>query len=113
MKFPNSTYYSLGLAVILATSIVWLNFKSTKKPNVFLEGKALGVFYAIKKKQPQFLIKLPEEFKKEYFCTINELLKNTAYSSSGGLEKFYVDEYGNKHSHLIDPRTGYPIKTVF
>lgn len=49
MKFPNSTYYSLGLAVILATSIVWLNFKSTKKPNVFLEGKALGVFYAIKK----------------------------------------------------------------
>ncbi|MDX5478152.1 MAG: FAD:protein FMN transferase, partial [Cyclobacteriaceae bacterium] len=34
---------------------------------------------------------------------------NTAYSSSGSLEKFYVDEYGNKHSHLIDPRTGYPI----
>lgn len=270
MKFPNSTYYSLGLAVILATSIVWLNFNSTKKPNVFLEGKALGVFYAIsyegdpkweksldsliheidlavnlqlpsseisrfnrfgflenysphfiqiietstfyhylsggvvshtmlplinawgngfsnktqmtkakvdslislcdlrniemgthviksnqdgimldmnyldkgylidllanfllkkgiqnfqiefgldgfthgnsnKKSNLNFLIKLPEEFKKEYLFTINDLLKNTAYSSSGSLEKFYVDEYGNKHSHLIDPRTGYPI----
>lgn len=49
IKFSNSIYYSMGLSVILAASIVWLNFKSTKKPNVFLEGKALGVFYAIKK----------------------------------------------------------------
>ncbi|MCC5932401.1 MAG: FAD:protein FMN transferase [Cyclobacteriaceae bacterium] len=37
-------------------------------------------------------------------------LKNAAYSSSGNYEKFYVDETGAKHSHLIDPRTGYPIK---
>ncbi len=32
-----------------------------------------------------------------------------AYSSSGNFEKFYVDEQGLKHSHLIDPRTGRPI----
>lgn len=36
-------------------------------------------------------------------------LKNMAYSSSGNFEKFYVDEQGLKHSHLIDPRTGRPI----
>lgn len=36
-------------------------------------------------------------------------LKNKAYSSSGNLEEFYVDEQGFKHSHLIDPRTGRPI----
>lgn len=270
MKFSNSIYYSLGLSVILAASIVWLNFKSTKKPNVFLEGKALGVFYAIhyegdprweksldsliheidlavnlqlpnseisrfnrfgflenysphfiqiletstfyhylsggvvshtmlplisawgrgfsnktqmtkakvdglislcdlrnveigtqlikanqegimldmnyldkgylidllakfllkkgiqnfqiefgldgftnghthRKNSLNFLNNLPEEFKNASFFKIKDLLKNTAYSSSGNLDKFYVDEYGNKHSHLIDPRTGYPI----
>lgn len=37
-------------------------------------------------------------------------LKNMAYSSSGNYEKFYVDELGVKHSHLIDPRTGMPIE---
>src|SRR5690606_25154783 len=36
-------------------------------------------------------------------------LKNMAYSSSGNLEEYYVDEQGFKHSHLIDPRTGTPI----
>lgn len=37
-------------------------------------------------------------------------LKNKAYSSSGSLEKFYVDGNGFKHSHLIDPRTGKPLE---
>jgi FAD:protein FMN transferase len=41
---------------------------------------------------------------------INTALKNGAYSSSGNYEKFYVDETGAKHSHLIDPRSGYPIR---
>jgi FAD:protein FMN transferase len=36
-------------------------------------------------------------------------LRNKAYSSSGNFEKFYVDERGFKHSHLLDPRTGKPI----
>jgi len=37
-------------------------------------------------------------------------LKNRAYSSSGNFEKFYVDEQGIKHSHILDPRTGMPIE---
>ncbi|EON78360.1 thiamine biosynthesis lipoprotein ApbE [Lunatimonas lonarensis] len=37
-------------------------------------------------------------------------LTNRAYSSSGNFEKFYVDERGFKHSHLLDPRTGRPIE---
>lgn len=37
-------------------------------------------------------------------------LENRAYSSSGNLEKFYIDEKGYKHSHLIDPRTGRPLE---
>jgi thiamine biosynthesis lipoprotein len=37
------------------------------------------------------------------------LLENRAYSSSGSFERFYVDEEGSKHSHIIDPRTGRPI----
>ena len=37
-------------------------------------------------------------------------LKDRAYSSSGNFEKFYVDEQGIKHSHIIDPRTGMPIE---
>ncbi|HSI77168.1 MAG TPA: FAD:protein FMN transferase [Lunatimonas sp.] len=42
---------------------------------------------------------------------INETkLKNLAYSSSGNFEKFYVDDKGFKHSHLLDPRTGRPIE---
>lgn len=42
--------------------------------------------------------------------TLNTSLKDGAYSSSGNYEKFYVDETGAKHSHLIDPRSGYPIR---
>jgi thiamine biosynthesis lipoprotein len=37
--------------------------------------------------------------------TLNQL----ALSSSGNYRKFYMDEQGNRRSHLIDPTTGFPV----
>jgi thiamine biosynthesis lipoprotein len=37
--------------------------------------------------------------------TLNQL----ALSSSGNYRKFYIDEQGNRRSHLIDPTTGFPV----
>jgi thiamine biosynthesis lipoprotein len=36
-------------------------------------------------------------------------LSGLALSSSGNYRKFYIDEQGNRRSHLIDPMTGYPV----
>ena len=37
-------------------------------------------------------------------------LTDKAIATSGEYRRFYIDENGNKLSHTIDPRTGYPIK---
>lgn len=37
--------------------------------------------------------------------TLNQL----ALSSSGNYRKFYLDDQGNRRSHLIDPTTGFPV----
>ena len=36
-------------------------------------------------------------------------LNGMALSSSGNYRKFYIDEQGNRRSHLIDPKTGFPV----
>ena len=36
-------------------------------------------------------------------------LNQLALSSSGNYRKFYIDEQGNRRSHLIDPTTGFPV----
>ena len=36
-------------------------------------------------------------------------LSQLALSSSGNYRKFYIDEEGNRRSHLIDPTTGFPV----
>jgi thiamine biosynthesis lipoprotein len=36
-------------------------------------------------------------------------LNGLALSSSGNYRKFYIDEQGNRRSHLIDPKTGFPV----
>ncbi|MDU8885262.1 FAD:protein FMN transferase [Yeosuana sp. MJ-SS3] len=38
-------------------------------------------------------------------------LKNESMATSGTYRKFKVDENGNKYSHIIDAKTGYPSKT--
>ncbi len=38
-------------------------------------------------------------------------LKDAAMATSGTYRKFKVDENGNKYSHIIDTKTGYPSKT--
>ncbi len=37
------------------------------------------------------------------------ILNQLALSSSGNYRKFYLDEQGNRRSHLIDPTTGFPV----
>ncbi len=37
------------------------------------------------------------------------ILNQLALSSSGNYRKFYMDEQGNRRSHLIDPTTGFPV----
>ncbi len=36
-------------------------------------------------------------------------LNRLALSSSGNYRKFYIDKQGNRRSHLIDPKTGFPV----
>ena len=38
-------------------------------------------------------------------------LQDEAMATSGTYRKFKVDEHGNRYSHIIDSRTGYPSKT--
>lgn len=38
-------------------------------------------------------------------------LYNKALSTSGNYRKFYMDIYGNRYAHIIDSKTGYPIKS--
>lgn len=37
-------------------------------------------------------------------------IENQALSTSGSYRKFYTDSLGNKFSHIINPKTGYPAK---
>lgn len=37
-------------------------------------------------------------------------LHNEAISTSGSYRKFYLDGNGQKHSHIIDPKTGMPVQ---
>ena len=37
-------------------------------------------------------------------------LKNEAVGTSGSYRHFRVDSLGNKHPHILDPRTGYPVE---
>ena len=38
-------------------------------------------------------------------------LQDAAMATSGTYRKFEIDEHGNKYSHIIDTKTGYPSKT--
>lgn len=37
-------------------------------------------------------------------------LKNVGISTSGNYRKFYTDRSGNRYSHIIDAKTGYPVQ---
>ena len=37
------------------------------------------------------------------------ILNNNSLSTSGSYRKFYIDEHGRKKTHIIDPKTGYPV----
>jgi thiamine biosynthesis lipoprotein len=73
-----------------------------------LDGCAYGKVNP--KQRTNFLLNIPEELKASLRGKGNLTVQNRCYSTSGSFEKFYLDEKGNKHSHLIDPITGYPLK---
>ncbi|GMQ27680.1 FAD:protein FMN transferase [Algoriphagus confluentis] len=37
------------------------------------------------------------------------MMDQKSLSSSGNYRKFYIDEQGNRRSHILDPKTGYPV----
>jgi len=37
------------------------------------------------------------------------ILNNNSLSTSGSYRKYYIDENGRKKTHIIDPKTGYPV----
>jgi thiamine biosynthesis lipoprotein len=53
-------------------------------------------------------IKNPSDSKTQQILTTTHL-ENKAISTSGTSRKFYLDEDGNRRSHIINPKTGYPI----
>ncbi|GMQ23492.1 FAD:protein FMN transferase [Algoriphagus sp. oki45] len=37
------------------------------------------------------------------------MMDQRSLSSSGNYRKFYIDEQGNRRSHILDPKTGFPV----
>lgn len=100
-------YLDKGYLIDLLTD--FLMKKGVK--NFHIEFGLDGVTHGLGKRKNSlnFLSNLPPEFQRQFSKKLNQNINNTAYSSSGNLNKFYVDAKGNKHSHLIDLRTGFPI----
>ncbi len=89
------------------------NFLRSKGVNSFhiefgLDGCVFGKNNP--KQTTNFLLNIPEELLASLSGKGNFSVLNRCYSTSGSFEKFYLDDKGNKHSHLIDPKTGYPLK---
>jgi FAD:protein FMN transferase len=89
------------------------NFLRSKGVNHFhiefgLDGCVFGKSNS--KLTANFLLNLPAALNETLSVKRNFQLVNRCYSTSGSFEKFYLDEKGNKYSHLIDPKTGYPLK---
>ncbi|WP_298239313.1 FAD:protein FMN transferase [uncultured Algibacter sp.] len=64
---------------------------------------AKGSFWKVGVEEPNF------DKKQVILKAIN--LKNEAMATSGTYRKFKIDENGNRYSHIIDTKTGYPSKT--
>ncbi|MCC5937115.1 MAG: FAD:protein FMN transferase [Lunatimonas sp.] len=79
------------------------NFQIEFGTDAISYGKSPG------KKDHRLVIINPEGVEASKTMIKETKLTNMAYSSSGNFERFYVDEKGFKHSHLLDPRTGKPI----
>ena len=89
------------------------NFLRSKEVNNFhiefgLDGCVFGKTNP--KQTTNFLLNIPVELQASFAGKGNFSVLNRCFSTSGSFEKFYLDEKGNKHSHLIDPNTGYPLK---
>jgi thiamine biosynthesis lipoprotein len=100
-------YLDKGYLIDLLSDFLLKNGVTNFHIEFGLDGRTHGVYQ--RKNSLNFMSNLPDEMKKELSPKLNSNFHNTAYSSSGNLNKFYVDAKGKKHSHLIDLRTGFPI----
>jgi FAD:protein FMN transferase len=104
----NLSYIDKGFLIDLLSE--FLLKKEIKNFQIVFGTDAVSYGKSPKKNDHRLVIVHPEGDKEVKSIIKETKLKNMAYSSSGNFEKFYVDERGYKHSHLLDPRTGRPIE---
>lgn len=104
----NLSYIDKGFLIDLLSE--FLLKKGIKNFQIEFGTDAVSYGKSPKKNDHRLVIVHPEGDKEVKSIIKETKLKNMAYSSSGNFEKFYVDERGFKHSHLLDPRTGRPIE---
>lgn len=104
----NLSYMDKGFLIDLLTD--FLLHEGVKNFQIEFGTDAISYGRNPKNNDHRLVIVQPEGAKESKSIITETKLKNRAYSSSGNFEKFYVDEQGIKHSHIIDPRTGMPIE---
>ena len=103
----NLSYIDKGILIDLLSEFLLKN--GIQNFQIEFGTDAISYGKSPKKNDLRLVIVHPEGDKEVKSIIKQTKLKNMAYSSSGNFEKFYVDERGFKHSHLLDPRTGRPI----
>lgn len=104
----NLSYIDKGFLIDLLTEFLLQN--GIQNFQIEFGTDAVSYGKSPKNNDHRLVIVHPEGAKEAKSIIKETMLKNMAYSSSGNFEKFYVDERGFKHSHLLDPRTGKPIE---
>ncbi|HSJ67540.1 MAG TPA: FAD:protein FMN transferase [Anditalea sp.] len=111
-KFPgvriNLSYMDKGFLIDLLAD--YLKGKGVQNFQIEFGTDAISYGKNPKNNDHRLVVIQPESTNESKSIITETKLVNRAYSSSGNYEKFYVDEKGIKHSHLIDPRTGMPIE---
>jgi len=104
----NLSYMDKGYLIDLLSD--YLKNKGVQNFQIEFGTDAISYGKNPKNNEHRLVVVQPEGSNESKSIITETKLKNMAYSSSGNFEKFYVDEQGIKHSHLIDPRTGMPIE---
>ena len=113
-KLPKNTFLDFNaIAKGYAVDVI-AEFLETKKINNYLVeiGGEIRVKGTNLEKQSSWKIGVENpNFYGEQSIQKTITLHNESMATSGTYRKFKIDENGNKYSHIIDTKTGYPSKT--